>query len=98
MFLFLWCRRLGSNITSSRRVTSLEVGSVEGLGGSLAFVFNGFHGHKDVNIDQLSDSGVITRERRQDRFMIYILAFVVYVGDTGGYRVDVSILVVCLHH
>jgi hypothetical protein len=30
--------------------------------------------------------------------VIYLLAFVIYVGDIGGHRVDVIVFVVCLDH
>src|SRR3954469_12396981 len=79
VFLFLCRKRLGSSIVGSRRFTFLEVGSVEGLGGALVAAIDGFHGHKDINSNQLGDSGAITRERRQDRFVVYLLAFVIYV-------------------
>ena len=97
-YSFLWRRRLGHSIISSRRVILLEVGGVEGLGGALAATVNGFHGHEDVRVDQLGDSSVKTRERHQDSLVIYLLAFIVHIWDTGGHHVDADVFVVLLDH
>ena len=60
-FSFFGRRRLGGRIITSRRIT-LDVGAVMRLGGILVDAIDEVPGHEDVNVHQLGNPGVITRE------------------------------------